>query len=85
VSQTRVSEAVQDREGFLWFATQYGLNRFDGYKSKVFKHEPGHPTTTNCIYVRSLLVDHSGALWVSCDPSLDKFDPITETVYSLLP
>src|SRR5262249_14431549 len=31
VSQTRVSKIVQDDRGFIWFATQYGLNRYDGY------------------------------------------------------
>src|SRR5580658_2067279 len=41
LSQTRVSTIVQDNLGFLWFATQYGLNRYDGYRFKVFKHEPG--------------------------------------------
>ena len=41
LSQTRVGWVVQDHLGFIWFATQYGLNRYDGYRSKVFKHEPG--------------------------------------------
>ncbi len=70
---------VQDNPGFIWLGTQYGLNRFDGYKSKVFKHEPGRPDTLSCVYIRSLFVDHSGTLWVGCDRFLDKFEPITET------
>jgi signal transduction histidine kinase/ligand-binding sensor domain-containing protein len=70
---------VQDDLGFIWFGTQYGLNRFDGYRSKVFKHEPGQAKSLNCVYIRSLFIDHSGTLWVGCDRSLDKFDPITET------
>src|SRR6266478_2375966 len=41
LSQTRVSQIVQDDQGFMWFGTQYGLNRYDGYKFKIFKHEPG--------------------------------------------
>jgi len=43
LSQTRAAWVVQDKVGFIWFGTQYGLNRYDGYKSKVFKHEPGRP------------------------------------------
>jgi hypothetical protein len=35
---------VQDDQGFMWFGSQYGLNRYDGYSFKVFKHEPGNPT-----------------------------------------
>ena len=39
LSQTRVLQIVQDDQGFMWFGSQYGLNRYDGYKFKVFKHE----------------------------------------------
>jgi ligand-binding sensor domain-containing protein len=79
LSQTRVSSVVQDNLGFIWFGTQYGLNRFDGYRSKVFKHEPGRSNSLSCVYIHSLFVDHSGTLWVGCEGFLDKFDPITET------
>src|SRR5580704_14779895 len=79
LSQTRVSSVVQDNLGFIWFGTQYGLNRFDGYRSKVFKHEPGRSNSLSCVYIHSLLIDHSGTLWVGCEGFLDKFDPITET------
>jgi hypothetical protein len=79
LSQTRVAWVAQDKVGFLWFGTQYGLNRYDGYKSKVFKHEPGRTGSLSCVYVRSLLVDRSGILWVGCDRFLDRFDAATET------
>jgi PAS domain S-box-containing protein len=79
LSQTRVSSVVQDTLGFIWFGTQYGLNRFDGYRSKVFKHEPGRSDSLSCVYIHSLFIDHSGTLWVGCEGFLDKFDPITET------
>jgi signal transduction histidine kinase/ligand-binding sensor domain-containing protein len=79
LSQTRVEWAVQDKIGFMWFGTQYGLNRYDGYKTKVFKHEPGRPDSLSCVYIRSLLVDRAGTLWVGCDRFLDRFDPATET------
>src|SRR5215469_11497913 len=79
LSQTRVASVVQDKVGFLWFATQYGLNRYDGYKSKVFKNEPGQPESLSCVYVRSPFMDHTGRLWVGCDKFLDRFVPATET------
>lgn len=79
LSQTRVAGIVQDKVGFLWLGTQYGLNRFDGYKSKVFKHEPGKPESLSCVYVRSLFVDRTGTLWVGCDRFLDRFEPATES------
>jgi ligand-binding sensor domain-containing protein len=79
LSQTKVSQIVQDDQGFIWFGSQYGLNRYDGYKFKVFKHEPGRTNSLSGVYIYSLFKDRSGSLWVGCDEFLDKFDPATET------
>src|SRR5258708_38676532 len=43
LSQRRVSQIVQDDRGFMWFGTQYGLNRYDRYDVKVFVPDPGNP------------------------------------------
>lgn len=79
LSQTRASSAVQDNRGFMWFPTQYGLNRYDSYKFKVFRHEPGRAGSISCVYIRSVIKDRAGTLWVGCDSVVDKFDPVTET------
>ena len=79
LSQTRVSQIVQDDQGFLWFGTQYGLNRYDGYKFKVFVHDPRRANSLGGVFVTALFKDHAGALWVACAQSLDRFDPATET------
>ena len=42
---------MEDDQGFIWFGTQYGLNRYDGYKFKLFKHEPGRPDSLSGVYV----------------------------------
>src|ERR1700761_6036956 len=79
LSQTRVSSAVQDNLGFMWFPTQYGLNRYDSYKFRVVRHEPGRAGSISCVYIRSVIKDHAGTLWVGCDSVVDKCDPIRET------
>jgi ligand-binding sensor domain-containing protein len=79
LSQTRVDQIVQDDQGFMWFGSQYGLNRYDGYRFKVFKHEPGQTNSLGGVEIYSLFKDRSGSLWVGCEESLDKFDPVTET------
>ena len=79
LSQKRVSDIVQDDQGFMWFGTQYGLNRFDGYKFRVFTHDPQRPESLAGVYIKALFKDHSGVLWVACDQFLDRFDPVTET------
>ena len=78
LSQTRVIQIVQDNQGFMWFGSQYGINRYDGYKFKVFKHEPGRTNSLSGVFISSLFKDRSGTLWVGCDDFLDKFDPVTE-------
>jgi signal transduction histidine kinase/ligand-binding sensor domain-containing protein len=79
LSQTRVSQIVQDDRGFIWFGTQYGLDRYDGYEFKVFVHEPGRVNSLAGAYVYSLFKDRSGMLWIGCNRTLDRFDPRTET------
>jgi PAS domain S-box-containing protein len=79
LSQTMVWQIVQDDQGFMWFGSQYGLNRYDGYKFKVFKHEPGVANSLSGVYISSLFKDRSGTLWIGCDEFLDRFDPVTET------
>lgn len=78
LSQTRVTRIVQDPQGFLWFVTQYGLNRFDGYRFKVFTPDPDNPSSICSIYVRSLFKDRSGTLWAGCNNTLDRYDPTRE-------
>jgi ligand-binding sensor domain-containing protein/signal transduction histidine kinase len=79
LSQQRVTNIVQDARGFLWFGTQYGLNRYDGYHFKIFKNDPANPTSLCGVVISSLFIDRTGALWVGCDYALDRYDPLTET------
>ncbi|MCK0156303.1 helix-turn-helix domain-containing protein [Cellulophaga sp. F20128] len=45
LSHNEVRKITKDSEGFLWFGTQNGLNRFDGYRFKVFKNSPKDSTS----------------------------------------
>jgi signal transduction histidine kinase/ligand-binding sensor domain-containing protein len=73
-----VGQIVQDHQGFIWFGTQDGLNRYDGYELKVFRHDPHHDDNLSGVSIFSLLEDHSGGLWVGSDEFLDRFDPVSE-------
>ena len=79
LSQTKVAQIVQDDQGFMWFGTQDGLNRYDGYSFKLFVHDPRNPNSLSGVYVRSLFKDRDGVLWVGCDQFLNRFDRATET------
>src|SRR5260370_19210114 len=79
LSHVRVESIVQDTQGFMWFGNLNGLNRYDGYKFKLFKHEAGDPKSLSGVYVYALFKDHSGNLWDGTDGFLDRFDPETES------
>jgi signal transduction histidine kinase/ligand-binding sensor domain-containing protein len=79
LSQTQANEIVQDDQGFMWFGTQYGLDRYDGYEFKVFTQDPARASSLSCVYIHSLFKDRSGSLWVGCDQFLDRFDSLHET------
>ena len=79
LSQRRVSEIVQDDQGFMWFGTQYGLDRYDGHNFKVFVPDPRNPNSLSGVFVTALFKDRKGALWVGCDQFLNRFEPATET------
>ncbi len=71
---------AQDREGLLWFGTQGGLVRYDGYDFRVFRSNPADPSTLGGNYVRALLVASDGRLWVGTfSGGLSVHDPATET------
>jgi diguanylate cyclase (GGDEF)-like protein len=74
------SAIAQDRQGFLWFGTQGGLVRYDGYEMRVFRSNPADASTLAGNYVRALLVASDGRLWVgSFSGGLSVFDPRSET------
>ncbi len=64
LSQSVVTAILQDSRGFLWFGTQDGLNRYDGYRFHVYRNVPGDPGSLSANYVRCLWEDAAGALWV---------------------
>ncbi|HXG00155.1 MAG TPA: two-component regulator propeller domain-containing protein, partial [Bacteroidota bacterium] len=57
LSQSTVSAIAQDTHGFMWFGTHDGLNRFDGYKITVFKHDPTDSNSLSHNTVWALMCD----------------------------
>jgi ligand-binding sensor domain-containing protein len=55
-----VYDALQDKEGFMWFATENGLSRFDGRNFKTFTTKDGLPDNE----ILKLFLDSKGRLWI---------------------
>lgn len=64
LSQSIVEGISQDRTGFMWFITEDGLNRYDGYSFRVFKHDPNDPGSLAYNELKAICVDRLGTIWV---------------------
>jgi ligand-binding sensor domain-containing protein/signal transduction histidine kinase len=78
LSQSTVHAILQDRQGFMWFATEGGLNKYDGYQFTVFNHDPDDPGSLIDNVIESMYEDRDGILWIGTSVGLDRFDPKTE-------
>ncbi|HEY9048181.1 MAG TPA: two-component regulator propeller domain-containing protein [Ohtaekwangia sp.] len=78
LSQGVVNTISQDDQGLMWFATEDGLNRFDGYSFKVFKYDPDNTRGLADNFVQHVYKDSEGVLWVSSRKGLHQFDPLKE-------
>jgi signal transduction histidine kinase/ligand-binding sensor domain-containing protein len=79
LSQSNVKAILQDRRGFMWLATQDGLDRYDGNAFVVYKHNPNDPGSLSANLVMDLVEDDQGYLWIATyTGGVNKFDPRTE-------
>jgi signal transduction histidine kinase/ligand-binding sensor domain-containing protein len=78
LSHNSVYAITQDREGFLWFGTADGLNRYDGYQFVTYRHDPQDTASLPNSLVLDLHPDTLGRLWVATPDGLSRFDPTTE-------
>jgi signal transduction histidine kinase/ligand-binding sensor domain-containing protein len=78
LSNSFVNCLIQDHTGFIWFGTDDGLNRFDGYEVKVFRSNPNDNSSISENIIWALWEDHSGNLWIGTKSGgLNKYDPLT--------
>jgi hypothetical protein len=80
------SNVVRDREGYVWFGTVNGLNRYDGSSVKECRNDPRNPYSLSSNIVRAVFVDRKGRLWVGMyDSGLSLYDPVHDWFINLIP
>ncbi len=80
LSQNYIFCMIQDSEGFMWFGTEDGLNRFDGARFKVYRNNPDDPGTLSYNNIRALYEDRQGNIWAgTLTGVINRFDRKTET------
>ena len=76
LSHSDVNTIVQDLDGYLWIATNNGLNRYDGYEIKTFKSSVDDTTSLPGNRIRHMVVDDEGYMWIYIENlGLYSFDP----------
>lgn len=66
----------QDSKGFMWFGTQDGLNKFDGYEMKVFRNNPKDPASLSNNDILCIYEDENKHLWIGTNGGgLEEYDP----------
>lgn len=83
LSQSTVLSIGQDKEGFMWFGTEYGLNKYDGYSFKVFQANPKASAYTLNHLIRDIYEDRRGRLWVGAN-GLNLLNKRTDTFKAFL-
>jgi len=79
LSSNTVYSIIQDQAGFLWFGTDDGLNRYDGYNFKVFRHDPEDSNSISSNNIWSLMGDQSGNIWIGTKAGeLNRYNPKIE-------
>ena len=82
LSNNHITAIFKDTRGFMWFGTEAGLNRYDGYQFRVFKHDARDPHSIIDNYIEQIFEGPGGRMWVESrkrrfnlyDPNLDRFD-----------
>lgn len=87
LSQNTINAVLQDREGFMWFGTQDGLNRYDGNNFKIYKKNMSGTGSIPENFISSLYEDSDSGIWVGTFNSglifYDKYSDKFETKKSL--
>jgi signal transduction histidine kinase/ligand-binding sensor domain-containing protein/DNA-binding response OmpR family regulator len=78
LSASMITCIAQDRLGYLWFGTYDGLNRFDGYEFKVYRHRREQPNSLSSNVTLRLYQDRQNRLWVGGATGVDLYDDMTD-------
>jgi diguanylate cyclase (GGDEF)-like protein len=81
LAQSSVMAIAQDKTGFMWFATESGLDRYDGFTFKHYRAERGNPNALASDFVRDISVASDGSLWIATDGGgVSRWNPASDTI-----
>ena len=78
LSSSLINQVYQDKRGFIWVATEYGLNRFDGLHFSTYLSSSEDSTSLKNNYVRTLFEDSKNHLFIGCISGLLLYERSTD-------
>src|SRR4030042_5887565 len=79
LSHGSVTCIFQDKKGFMWFGTQDGLNRYDGYSFKIFRNNPSDSSSISENFIFSIYEDEKDNLYFETQSGkFHRYDPLNE-------
>jgi signal transduction histidine kinase/ligand-binding sensor domain-containing protein len=79
LSYHTVTSILQDQRGFMWFGTEGGLNKYDGYEVTVHLHDADDLLSRVWDNLQAIVEDQRGNLWLAALLGLERWDPVTGT------
>ncbi|TAE36799.1 MAG: hypothetical protein EAY66_06685, partial [Sphingobacteriales bacterium] len=73
-----VWDIAQDTQGYMWFGTKYGLNRFDGYEFKSYQYQKNNPQSIGNNFIRKIFNYNATTFWIGTDEGIYVFNLETE-------
>jgi two-component system, sensor histidine kinase ChiS len=81
--QNIVLAATKDHQGFLWFGTPVGLDRYDGYQFRAFTNDPMDSTSISDNWINCICVSKNGDLWIGTqNGGLNKYNHLSGEFHS---
>lgn len=79
LSSNDVVDLLQDKDGFIWVATEHGLNKFDGYTFEKHRYDPRDSTSLGANFINNICQDEAGNIWVNLGVGiLSKYDRLSK-------
>ncbi len=78
LSSTLIKKIFYDSRGMIWIVTEYGLNRFDGSKFRVYHHDPADSTSVASNFINNVFEDKDQRLFILSHSGVQTYDPATD-------
>lgn len=85
LSQVSVLHIFQDSDGYIWFGTRNGANRYDGYEFKIYQNEVNNPASISDNYIRKINEDKNKNIWIGTSNGVNCIDYNTHRIFRFFP